>query len=51
MRVCIEYDLALDSTKKPTREMEREGETERTESNSARKLKVVRAKFKVEHVQ
>lgn len=48
MRVCIEYDLALDSTKKPTREMEREGETE---SNSARKLKVVRAKFKVEHVQ
>lgn len=45
MRVCIEYDLALDSTKN-----EREGEREEQVS-SARKLKVVRAKFKVEHVQ
>lgn len=48
MRVCIEYDLALDSTKNPTKEREREREEQVT---SARKLKVVRAKFKVEHVQ
>lgn len=49
MRVCIEYDLALDSTKN---QREREGERESEEQvSSARKLKVVRAKFKVEHVQ